>query len=117
MRKIFLSLSLATFTSLAIGINFGFARDIASAQSSPEVKKEAIDIAHKVCAEGIQETLKKAERTLPQKSVKDYCQCGVEAITSRYGFEDFAKNEKKYTEQLIKDGAFDKCFKFLQPTK
>lgn len=40
---------------------------------------------------------------------KTVCECAVNEISRRWGYEDFKANETKYTATMIGDGSLDAC--------
>jgi hypothetical protein len=118
MRKILLSLSIATVTSFALAINLGFNQQDANAQTSTQKSSKWTSLqllgAQKNCSDS---AIKATKSKFTVKVADAYCACALGTAARRYEYLDFAKNEQKYTDLMTKEGVIGNCAKSAQEKK
>ncbi len=99
MKKILLPFAFALFTGSALALSLGFNREEATAQLVSQNFKwnsSQVTSTQKNCSAS---AIKSTNSKVSTKVANAYCECAIGNAAQRYEYSDFAKNEKKYTEQ------------------
>jgi hypothetical protein len=125
MKNILLPFAL-TFAVFNTGFNLGLMPNTgdrsalnltdnsALAQDTGKWSSQQLGGAQKNCASA---AMKSAGSKVTMKVANAYCECALGSASRRYEYADFAKNERKYTEQLTKEGVIKKCAQTAQAAK
>ena len=104
---------IVTANSLPVNLSLGLAEVFA--QSPIKWNNQQVRSVNKNCTNAMVSEAKKSGKSKINAKVADsYCSCVFNDAARRFEFLDFVKNERKYTNQLVKEGTINKCLDSAQ---